>query len=106
MFHFFALGSRDVDKRDKSPSASEAKTPVIRKGLEVDKFGFYHAQPVAAAAPSAASSSSTYDTSKAFLPFVIWQNIFQAFHFFTVQLKDAMGKKKMARNVSKVQSDM
>ena len=68
MFHFFALGSRDVDKRDKSPSASEAKTPVIRKGLEVDKFGFYHAQPVASAAPAASSSSSTYDTSKAFLP--------------------------------------
>ena len=67
MFHFFALGSRDVDKRDKSPSASEAKTPVIRKGLEVDKFGFYHAQPVASAAPAASSSSSTYDTSKAFL---------------------------------------
>ena len=67
MFHLFALGSRDVDKRDKSPSASEAKTPVIRKGLEVDKFGFYHAQPVASAAPAASSSSSTYDTSKAFL---------------------------------------
>ena len=76
MFHFFALGSRDVDKRDKSPSASEAKTPVIRKGLEVDKFGFYHAQPVAAPAPAASSSSSAYDTSKAFLPLLIWQNIF------------------------------
>ena len=79
MFHFFALGSRDVDKRDKSPSASEAKTPVIRKGLEVDKFGFYHAQPVAAAAPAASSSSSTYDTSKAFLPLCNLTEYFSSF---------------------------
>ena len=79
MFHFFALGSRDVDKRDKSPSASEAKTPVIRKGLEVDKFGFYHAQPVASAAPAASSSSSTYDTSKAFLPLFNLTGYFSSF---------------------------
>ena len=79
MFHFFALGSRDVDKRDKSPSASEAKTPVIRKGLEVDKFGFYHAQPVASAAPAASSSSSTYDTSKAFLPLFNLAEYFSSF---------------------------
>ena len=78
-FHFFALGSRDVDKRDKSPSASEAKTPVIRKGLEVDKFGFYHAQPVASAAPAASSSSSTYDTSKAFLPLFNLTEYFSSF---------------------------
>ena len=79
MFHFFALGSRDVDKRDKSPSTSEAKTPVIRKGLEVDKFGFYHAQPVASAAPAASSSSSTYDTSKAFLPLFNLTEYFSSF---------------------------
>ena len=76
---FFALGSRDVDKRDKSPSASEAKTPVIRKGLEVDKFGFYHAQPVAAAAPAASSSSSTYDTSKVYLPLCNLTEFFSSF---------------------------
>ena len=61
-FFFIITGTRDGDKKDKSPSNADSKTPVIRKGFEVDKFGFYHAQPVQAAA--AASSSSSYETSK------------------------------------------
>ena len=81
MSTFFALGSRDVDKRDKSPSASDSKTPLIRKGLEVDKFGFYHAQPVTSAAQAASSSSSTYDTSKNFLSLCNLTKFFQALIF-------------------------
>ena len=70
------VGSRDIEKREKSPGTAEAKTPVIRKGLEVDKFGFYHAQPIQAA-PS--SSSSAYENSESayFFPLFDLTGFFQ-----------------------------
>ena len=54
MFSFIGSG----EKRDQSQSDSK---PVIRKGLEVDKFGFYHAQPVAS---SGGSNTGGHDQGK------------------------------------------
>ena len=63
---YLCIGSKESSEKKEpaggggsSSSNAEAKqAPVVRK-CEVDKFGFYHAQPVQAPAAASAASSST-----------------------------------------------